>query len=769
MTPHEKQSEFSGADIICLASGNWDAELWTNSQHLMSRLAKNHRVLFVESLGLRTPGPSRRDVLRVAGRIVNFFRGVRSPRPNLYVHSPLAIPLYRFAWARRFNFYLLRRSLRRIATYLDMKDPILWTFLPTASNLVGHLGERLCIYHCVDEYRANPGVPSETIDQLERELLRHADLVFTTSQGLYDSKRRFNRNTHYLPNVADYEHFRLARDPETPVPAEIQKLQKPVIGFVGAVSDYKIDLDLIAYVAERRSDWNLVLIGPVRSGGEHQSAFDRIAAMPNVHMLGARPYEELPGYIKGFDVCMIPFAINETTKNVFPMKFHEYLATGKPVVVIELPSLKDFRDYCFSARGQDAFVAAIDDALVMPQARPQIPDDIAAANTWESRIESIGQIVDEPRHAARYPRSVRRRIGIDVRKIYDYGIGRYIRNLIDEFAEIDQDSDYVLFQGDPKSVVDAPNFEIRHERSPKYSVREHMSLPMQMKRARLDLFHSPHYVLPVVRPCPAVVTIHDLIHLKYPPSRAAALYAGVMLRAATRSAQAIITVSHASKADMIELLGVPAERIHVVHNAVEPRFRACDRDVAREEVREQFGIERPYVLCVSNFLRHKNLDRLLPAFLALRNDGFEGDLVIVGGAVDQWPALGEFVRNERLEGRVHFPGYVRDDDLPKLYAGAAVFVFPSLYEGFGLPPLEAMACGTRVVVSDTPSQREVVGEAGVYVDSRNVSAITEGMRRALEIENPEERRLAGIQRAQKFCWRETAEQTLAIYREVMNR
>ncbi len=768
MTPPGKQSEFAGADIICLASGNWDAELWTNSQHLMSRLAKDHRVLFVESLGLRTPGPSRRDVLRVAGRIVNFFRGVRSPRPNLYVHSPLAIPLYRFAWARRFNFYLLRRSLRRIANHLDMKDPILWTFLPTASNLVGHLGERLCIYHCVDEYRANPGVPADTIDQLERDLLRHADYVFTTSQGLYDSKRRYNPNTHYLPNVADYEHFRLARDPATVVPREVERLEGPVIGFVGAVSHYKIDFDLIAHVAEARPDWNLVLIGPVLSG-ENQGRFDRIAAMPNVHMLGVRPYDTLPGYIKGFDVCMIPFAINATTKNVFPMKFHEYLATGKPVVVIELPSLKDFRDYCFSARGPDAFVAAIEDALVMPQARPQVPDEIAAANTWESRIASIGAIVEAPRRTRQVPSPVRRRIGIDVRKIHDYGIGRYIRNLIDEIAVIDTDNDYVLFQGETEPVVDAANFEMRYERSPKYSVREHLSLPVQMKRARLDLFHSPHYVLPVVRPCPAVVTIHDLIHLKYPPSRAAALYARVMLRAATRSAQAIITVSHASKADIVDLLDVPPERVHVVYNAVEPRFGSCDRETAREEVRERFGVARPYVLCVSNFLRHKNLERLLAAFQMLRNEGSEFDLVIVGGAADQWPALGEFVRNEGLQEHVHFPGYVKDEDLPRLYAAATLFVFPSLYEGFGLPPLEAMACGTQVVVADTPSQREIVGDSGIYVDPRSVAAIAAGMREALAIEDPAASRLAGIERAREFCWKETAEQTLAIYREVMNR
>ncbi|NNE09692.1 MAG: glycosyltransferase [Gemmatimonadetes bacterium] len=768
MTPPGKQSEFAGADIICLASGNWDAELWTNSQHLMSRLAKDHRVLFVESLGLRTPGPSRRDVLRVFGRVVNFFRGVRSPRPNLYVHSPLAIPLYRFAWARRFNFYLLRRSLRRIANHLNMKDPILWTFLPTASNLVGHLGERLCIYHCVDEYRANPGVPADTIDQLERDLLRHADLVFTTSQGLFESKRRFNPNTHYLPNVADYDHFRLALDPGTVVPKEIQRLTGPVIGFVGAVSHYKIDLDLIAYVAKARPDWNLVMIGPV-SFGENQAAFDAIAAMPNVHMLGARPYDTLPGYIKGFDVCMIPFAINETTKNVFPMKFHEYLATGKPVVVIELPSLADFRDYCFSARGPDAFVAAIEDALVMPQARPQVPDEVAAANTWESRIESIGAIVDGPRRKSFAPSVTRRRIGIDVRKIHDYGIGRYIRNLIDEFALIDPDNDYVLFQGEPGPLVDAPNFETRHERSAKYSVREHISLPLQMKRARLDLFHSPHYVLPVVRPCPAVVTIHDLIHLKYPPSRAAGVYARVMLRAATRSAQAIITVSHASKADIVELLGVPAERIHVVYNAVEPRFGSCDPEAARAEVRERFGITRPYVLCVSNFLRHKNLERLLAAFQILRKDRADLDLVIVGGAADQWPALGEFVRKEGLSEHVHFPGYVRDEDLPRLYPAAALFVFPSLYEGFGLPPLEAMACGTQVVVADTPSQREIVGESGVFVYPLSVPAIAEGMRDALALDDREGRRLAGIKRAKDFCWKETAERTLAIYREVMNR
>ncbi len=764
-------NSLEGADIICIASANWDAELWTNSQHIMSRLAKRNRVLFVESLGLRTPTARWHDINRIVGRLVNWSRGVQNKEVNLYVYSPVVIPLYKIPLVRRFNDWLLRRRLNRISTKLGFRSPILWTFLPTSRGLVGHLGEGLCIYHCVDEYGANPGVPARTIHELERDLLTRADLVLTTSKGLYESKRAHNSNTFYLPNVADYHHFRKAAEPETIIPADIRDLPGPVVGFVGAISGYKIDFKLLLHVARAHPEWSLVLIGPIWPG-DKADLLNELQQFKNVHFMGTKRYADLPGYLKSFDVCIIPFELNETTVNVFPMKFHEYMATGKPIVVVDLPSVLEFRDFCRMASGYDEFAEAIEESIASDAKPGEEALLVAKQNTWEARIEHISDLVRDTRRGLRSGRTSRRRmarIGIDIRKIHDFGIGRYIRNLVAGLAEIDPDREYVTFQDRSGKMVGGVNFTPVINSSPKYSVRELISLPRQMKRFEIDLFHSPHYVLPVMRPCPAVVTIHDLIHLFYPPSPAAKAYAKTMMFAATRSAAKVITVSHASRDDIVRELGVDPRKIDVIYNAVDDRFRPMSHDVAREEVARQFGIEEEYILCVSNFLPHKNISRLIQAFSQVRKAGFSGKLVLAGSDVKGRPALLQKVKQLGLDGSVHFPGFVTDQTLPALYSSCRIFAFPSLYEGFGLPPLEAMACGRPVVTSDTPSMNEVVGDAGVRVDPKRPESIAEGICSLLEDDERHAHFVrAGLERAQDFSWSVTARLTLETYREVLN-
>ncbi|MFH1277371.1 MAG: glycosyltransferase [Candidatus Eisenbacteria bacterium] len=759
-----------GANIVCIASANWEAELWTNSQHLMSRLARKNRVLFVESLGLRRPMARWRDLHRIGGRVRNWTRGVRRVSDSLYVYSPLVLPLYNRPWVRRLNYWILRTGLGRIARARGFRDPILWTFLPTSSDLVGHLGESLSIYHCVDEYGANPGVPAREIQEMERSLLGKSDLVFTTSKSLYEGKRRYNGNTFYLPNVADADHFMKAGEAETEVPEAILNLPRPVVGFVGALSDYKVDFQLLMHIARARPGWTLALVGPVWPGSKRDEV-DALEAMPNVRFFGARPYEDLPGYLKGFDVCLIPFAVNETTVNVFPMKFHEFMATGKPVVVTDLPSLAEFREYCRTPSTPDGFVRALDESLAEGGRGAEERVAVARRNTWEVRLEQVAKIVGERDRLPCRPRwsaIPRGRVGIDARKAHDFGIGTYIRNLVTGLSRIDPDREYVVFQNSAETAEWGENILPVADDSPKYSLRELVSLPLQMQRHRIDLFHSPHYVLPVARPCRAVVTIHDLIHLFYPPSRAAGAYAKAMMIAATRSASRVITVSRASRDDIVRVLRVNPEKVHVICNAVSGRFHLRDRGEAREEVARTIGVEREFVLCVSNCLPHKNLDRLVHAFAGLRRRGFEGDLVLAGVGEGAAPDLVRAAADLGLGDHVRFPGFVSEEFLPVLYSGARLFVFPSLYEGFGLPPLEAMACGIPVVVSDTPAITEVVGEAGLRVDPRSVEAIESGMARLLEDRDLHDRYAReGRRRAAEFSWEETARRTLAVYREVI--
>jgi glycosyltransferase involved in cell wall biosynthesis len=355
-------------------------------------------------------------------------------------------------------------------------------------------------------------------------------------------------------------------------------------------------------------------------------------------------------------------------------------------------------------------------------------------------------------------------IAIDCRKIADYGIGTYIRGLVRGLAELDGESRYrLLAPASGKQLLAGlpPNFEWVEEDSPGYSLREQVAVSRRLGELAPDLFHSPHYVLPAKTPKRVVVTIHDLIHLVHPeflPNRLALSYARFMLQRAARRASRILTVSEATARDLNGRLGIPAARIAAIWNGVDERFRAV---IPREDLAGRLsalGLEPGYFLFVGNPKPHKNLETLLAAFAGL--DSASSRLVIVGEKGAH--------REKDRDARVVSIGRIEDPLLPVLYAGAAALVFPSLYEGFGLPVVEAMASGTPVIVSTTPAVAEVAGAAALQVDPLDVSEWTRAMRRILtEPGLSDELSLRGRERAAAFSWNETARRTLAIYREVL--
>jgi glycosyltransferase involved in cell wall biosynthesis len=369
------------------------------------------------------------------------------------------------------------------------------------------------------------------------------------------------------------------------------------------------------------------------------------------------------------------------------------------------------------------------------------------------------------------------RVVIDARKLHDFGIGTYTRNLLRHLARIDGDSEYVLLCQPSDLEVGSqlgPNFRTVLEPSPNYSIREQFHVPWVLYRERPDVFHAPHYVLPPAATCRSVVTIHDCIHLMFPEylrHRAAYAYARLSMWTAVRRSHRILTVSEASKRDIIHFFNVPPEKIVVVYNAIDERFRRApaEEDVAR--VRERYQLAHGFVLYVGNIKPHKNLVRLIEAYDMLRHRGFdELKLLIIGDEISKLPALRRAVHKHKLHKHVRFLGYLPDETLAVLYRLAELFVFPSLYEGFGLPPLEAMACGTPVVTSNVSSLPEVTGDAAVLVDPYEVESIAEGMERVLT--NPAlsaELRTRGIARAREFSWERSVARTRELYQEVGGR
>jgi len=282
------------------------------------------------------------------------------------------------------------------------------------------------------------------------------------------------------------------------------------------------------------------------------------------------------------------------------------------------------------------------------------------------------------------------RVAIDTRKIHDFGIGTYIRNLLRQLARIDRDTEYVLLCRDQEMGVAAqlgPNFRSVREPSPNYSLREQIHVPWVLRRERPDVYHAPHYILPAGVRCRSVVTIHDCIHLMFPqylPNRAAYAYARASMWAAARRSDRILTVSEASKRDILHLFNVPPDKIVVVSNAIDERFSVEPSPEHVARVRERYQLNHRFVLYVGNIKPHKNLVRLIDAFSVLLRSDEDLKLLIIGDEISKLPALRLAVHSHKLHKHVRFLGYLKDDALAVLYRLASVFVFPSLYEGFGL-------------------------------------------------------------------------------------
>jgi alpha-1,3-rhamnosyl/mannosyltransferase len=367
------------------------------------------------------------------------------------------------------------------------------------------------------------------------------------------------------------------------------------------------------------------------------------------------------------------------------------------------------------------------------------------------------------------------RIGIDIRKVRDYGIGTYIRNLVAGLGSAGGGHEFALLHAAADPAPDLPA-DMRRivEPSRLYSLREPFSLGRTARRSGLALLHCPHYVTPFRPGCPVAVTIHDLIHLLFPqylPNAAARFYADYFLRRAAKRCAVIFTVSEGSKRDILERLPAREERIIVTPNALDPLYREPAGAEETAECLERLDVRSPYVLCVGNNKPHKNLSTALAAFATFRRRvGREWSMVFAGSSFADphgGAALLRQVEESALADAVQFTGYLPDPDLRALYAGASIFLFPSLYEGFGLPPLEAMAQGTPVVASNRSVMPEILGDAALLVEP-DAAVLAAGMEqvagdsvlRAGMIER-------GFARAALYTWEHTVNRTLAGYQRAL--
>lgn len=377
------RADLRGRDMLCF-SHDWTGDPLSKT-HLMRLLSRDNRILWVNSIGYRAPSATARDLRRIVEKLKAAATPIREVEPNLFVFSPLAIPAYGVPAMRAINRQLLRLQVLRAMRHLKFRNVINWIFNPAAGVLAGTLGEETVIYYCVDEYTAFSGVPTESLIQIERDLIRKAAMVIVSADRLLQSKKQLHPKTVLVRHGVDYSHFSKALRSDLEVPKQIVDLPRPIIGYFGLMAEDWIDIELLVRVAKDFPQGSLVLLGKVTTD------LSALSALPNVHILGRKPYTELPNYCKGFDVALLPFPINEVTLNANPLKVREYLAAGLPVVSTAIPEV-EVLGMCRIGRDHSSFVEEIRAALEAPGPRIE-RSELVKNDSWDARLEDIRQHV----------------------------------------------------------------------------------------------------------------------------------------------------------------------------------------------------------------------------------------------------------------------------------------------------------------------------------------------------------------------------------------
>jgi uncharacterized SAM-binding protein YcdF (DUF218 family)/glycosyltransferase involved in cell wall biosynthesis len=386
VTPH---------DVICISSIDWDF-IWQGHQEIMTRLAANgHRVLFIENTGVRPPRMS--DLPRVVSRLRNWRRGTkgfREERANLFIHSPIVVPLPYSRIARWLNRTILMRGINRWMRAVGVTRPVVWTFLPTplARDLIAAISPALTIYYCIDDL-ASSSHEARKIAKSEQALFKDADLVFVTSERLRQRAAQFSERVHLFPFAVNLGVFQKSRESRESLPADLAALKRPVAGYVGGLHQW-VDQDLLAAMATRLPTINFALVGP------EQTDVSKLKALPNVHLFGQRPHAELPRYVSGFDVGLVPYRITEYTANVYPTKLNEYLVMGIPVVATDLAEIRRFNAehgvIVRIAESTDGFADAVKEAVSAVPLPSEVSRriEVAESNSWERRLEKMSALID---------------------------------------------------------------------------------------------------------------------------------------------------------------------------------------------------------------------------------------------------------------------------------------------------------------------------------------------------------------------------------------
>ena len=386
----------SGYDLVYYAPGKWD-ELWRDRHEIATILARQNKVLFVERRRHLRPTVAgfRRGEL---GRADLSGPSVRQIAKNLFVFRyPVWAPQsgrFPLSW---FNRMVRRRSLQRALRKLQMSQPVVFFSRPSmVTDSIDEIPTAcLRVYHVVDEYTGygqfSPA-RRRRIQEQEKGMLRQVDVVLVVSQKLYEAKSPLNAHTYLVPNGVNYRAYAAALD-DPRLPEDLQAIRRPRLGYSGLISQ-KVDLEILKSLAQENTEWSFVFVGEVRAG-EQAETWRALLAMPNVHYLGLVDISQVPHYVKGFDVGLLPYVLNRQVENSCPLKLYDYLAAGIPIASVDVPAVREFVPYVHLADSPQDFGRAARGALADTAPEHRLARrNIAAQNSWEARVEQISTVIE---------------------------------------------------------------------------------------------------------------------------------------------------------------------------------------------------------------------------------------------------------------------------------------------------------------------------------------------------------------------------------------
>jgi len=380
--------------IICFGGEDWWYHHPHSKAHLMRKFARaGNKVIFVNSISMGLPGLAHKDLLpRITRKLRSYSKLARETDEGITVVSPASLPFFGSAAARAVNRRVIGAQIRNLARSRGLTKPILWIAIPTAAELIGQFDESAIVYHVSDKYDANTmdhATNPVHIRKLHERAIDAADLVFYSGRKLFDEASSGRERSYLLEQAVDYEHWRRVASGDITVAAAIAKIPRPRLGYFGAIEPWLVDQELIKRALRERPEWQWIFIGNRSRGLD-------IERLPNTHFLPPVPYEDLPAYAAGFDVCVLPRETEQAfTSYGSAIKVREYLATGKPVVISSLPEYEPMSDVLRIARTRNDFMELVAEALAENDPAPSARRQAAVASgTWDARAEWVSELIE---------------------------------------------------------------------------------------------------------------------------------------------------------------------------------------------------------------------------------------------------------------------------------------------------------------------------------------------------------------------------------------